>query len=139
MDIDKLAPVIGIVVWILFGTLFKGKKQKPAPSAPRKSGGGFGDLSKTLRKVFEEMQGPVQTFSEDSFPPEDRSEEVAEEQPVTSSVTEPAGRASTADKPAPELPPVANTDAGRTRIGKAILRQGIVLSEILSPPVTLRE
>ncbi len=138
MDIDKLAPVIGIVVWILFGTLFKGKKQKPAPSAPRKNGGGFGDLSKTLRKVFEEMQGPVQTFNEDSFPPEDRSEEVAEEQPVASPVAEPARRASTVDTP-PELPPAVNTDVGRTGIGKAILRQGIVLSEILSPPVTLRE
>ena len=136
-SIDKILPVFFFIAWVIFGAFVKGKKRKePSPGeTPRSSG--IGDLKKTLQKVLREMQEPVAPVEPDSPSFETTLEEIASQENRVQAEPETAdgGREwrepLPSSLPSPALPVRADT--------RSLLRQGVILSEILAPPVALRE
>ena len=138
-SIDKIIPFVFFIIWIFFGLFARSKKQRKPSRDKKTAGGGMGELGKTLRRVLEEMQQPVVV-------PEPEFETVSfdDEPPVETPLETPAGMEMETLPGEPEeqpdrreeLPaPSAAASGGK----KALLRQGIILSEILAPPIALRE
>ena len=138
-SIEKLLPIVFFIIWIFFGVFGKGKKRTGSSPDKKPKPSGMGELGKTLRKVLEEMQGPVPVtepdYGDDIFDDD-------EESPPN-----------VAPRLEPEVPPVEVQErpyrqknipepervSSSKKIAWAKLRQGIILSEILAPPIALRE
>lgn len=141
-SIDKILPVVFFIIWIFFGIFAKSKKLQKAPGGQQPRRGGMGELGKTLRKVFEEMQQPV-TASEPQFETASFDEDLPEASPQEMLSREDEGMtpAHSGEQPYQHDKRTTGTisEKGFRGSRKAVLRQGIILSEMLAPPIALRE
>ena len=135
-SIDKVLPIFFFVIWIVFGAFVKRKAGKPPSSERKPRSGGMGELRKTLQRALEEMQGSVSIDPAPEFP-EPPAETVAE---VVSALPMEIPEEPLAQVPEYRRENVAGPVVPTVRTDrKSLLRKGIVLSEILAPPVALRE
>jgi hypothetical protein len=141
-SIDKILPILFFFIWIFFGVFFKGKKrQSPSGTTPGRSkppAGGLGDLRRTLRKVFEEIQAPVVSPEVEATSLEGTREDasVSEDRPGVVPVPEKNNSVIEMKQNAALALPVKSE---KTMITIDTVRQGIIWSEILAPPVSMRD
>ena len=156
-SIDKLLPLLFLFIWVIVGLGAKGKKKaksvppsstrKPAADQapkPQPRSGGMGELKKTLQRVFEEIQAAT-AQPEIELPMEPEVVESAR-------IKTPKKLSETANKGESEvslettsrrkLQPTSSPPTirkYRQKIPLATVREGIIWSEILAPPVGMRE
>ncbi|MBN1577609.1 MAG: hypothetical protein JW913_13705 [Chitinispirillaceae bacterium] len=152
-SLDILIPVLFFIIWVIVGIAAKGKRRTKAgapsvkPAAPRsRPAGGMGELRKTLQKVLEEMQVLPEQPEMQALPAE---REIAETAMKETSAAVPeyaltAGESNVSLETTARRIPVsvsAPTVAHPTvrKIPLSEVRRGIVWSEVVQPPLALRE
>ncbi|MBN1760690.1 MAG: hypothetical protein JW863_20345 [Chitinispirillaceae bacterium] len=135
-SVGKILPVFFFIIWIIFGAFVKGKAKKAPPDGKPRSGG-MGELRKALQRALEEMQGPVTTVEPEASPLERTLETMAMDSSASPEIPDHIEQSVPDSRQGNVLSPVPGR---HTRTGrKSLLRKGIILSEILAPPVALRE
>ncbi|NLE02981.1 MAG: hypothetical protein GX640_24185 [Fibrobacter sp.] len=148
---EILIPIIFFIIWTLSSiSASKKKQQKPAPPErgpyqqpqyPQESvlpppAGPVGDLKRTLETIFSEMAGERPEDVEPQPPEEKIPPEPIEPPPVQVLKT-------TVREKTPRQKKTLDTFAPQKEVSFSVshqeLRKAIVLMEILSPPVSMRE
>ena len=146
-SIDKILPFFFFIIWIVFGALARKKKVPPSqtgkpPSRPKpKSGGGLRELRKTLQKVLEEMQAPIEPQQQESTTTLESlfDDTVSPEMPPSPIAPVREIKASSSAVPQMQAPAPKSMKKNRTAFNPATVRQGVIWSEILAPPIGLRD
>ena len=143
--IEVLIPIIFFIIWTLSSISASKKKQQPAPpergphpfpeypqeSPPPSSTNPVEDLKRTLESIFSEMAGESPKTVEQKPSPKKPVQPAAEPAPVQISKT--VARKKTS------FDTSSSQEELSYRISHQELRNAIVLMEILSPPVSMRE
>jgi len=157
---QKFIPILFFVIWIFSAVVKLGKRTTPSAGSKSITGSSgtprkatfFDELRKTLSAAMDEMKDappfaeegkePVPAPAHDTYVRSDETlEQRINDEMVTASVRVSPKRPTVISQPAQlqHLRSLSAGSASNSSLSREKLREGILLSEILSPPVALRE